>query len=238
VVFAARQAPNNGLPATAYPRGHGIGVLTVGAGGNAHITGTLADGSVFTYANALSMTNQWPFYVAFASGNASISGSAVFVHNGTLQSDLDGIGLNWFKPAKATAKVYPSGWEDGIQTDLLGSKLTVPPKPAHQSILPGLPAPGSSGNANLFFADGNIPAPGIVQPVNISGKNAVTIVAPNTYKVHFLSLAKSGLFNGTLVDPATNALTNFQGVVFQDQSIGYGFFLSGGQSGALTLAPQ
>ncbi len=245
VVFAAKEAPNNGLAAAEYPQGHGIGLLTVSAYGNARLVGTLADGSPFAYANALSApnalsgTNEWPVYVALEGGLGSLSGAADFAQNTTLQFNLEGLGLHWFKPAKPQARIYPAGWVAGIETDLLGSKF-VKPSPKANPSLPGFGAAvvGAAGNADIFLADGNVPAPGINQAVNINTNNTVSVISPNPANVKLKAIETTGIFTGSFSNPSASAPTSFKGVIFQGQKTGYGFFLGGGQSGSVTLSQQ
>jgi hypothetical protein len=238
VVFASGEAPNNGLSAAQYPQGHGVGLLTVSASGNARLVGTLADGTSITCANALSRTSSWPFYVAIAGGQGSLSGATTFGPNATLQSDLDGLGLHWFKPANSHAKVYPSGWASGIQTDLLGSKFVKPSAKANSNLALIPSAANPTGNSNVYLVDGNVPAPGVTQAVNITATNTITVLSPNPDNVKFKAIEPTGLFTGTFLNPDDNTATTFKGVVIQGQKTGYGFFLSGGQSGSVTLQAQ
>ena len=249
VHFAALAAPNNGHAAAEYPQGDGVGLLTVTTAGTARLAGTLADGTAFTYSNALSKANHWPFYVAVSGGKGSISGDVTFAANVPLKTDLDGRGLHWFKPANAAAKLYPAGWANGIQTDQLGAKFVVPPAGANMSILPGLMAPGAAGNAEVVLTDGNVPNPGIKEPFNISTKNVATAIQPNpdsvqlslrnvVVKPNFSGVITTGAFTGSFMHPASHLRTTFKGVILQNQQLGYGFFRDPDQSGAVTLAPK
>ncbi len=238
VIFAPKPASNSSLAADDYPQGYGVGRVKVLTNGNVHIVGTLADGANFTYANALSKANNWPVYIPFNHGNSSLSGFAAFGKNAMLHTDITGQGLSWFKTERRTAVNYPSGWPGGIQTDLLGSKFVVPPPTAPGSILPGLAAPSVSGNASIDFADADLADQGISQNLNISAKNVVTVIRPNENHLTFTKLDKNGIFTGAFVDPTSRVSKGFKGIIFQDHSAGYGFFLSGGQSGSVILQPK
>ena len=249
VHFPALAAPNHGYAATKYPQGDGVGQLTITKVGNARIAGTLADGTSFSYTNALSSTNHWPFYVALVGGKASLSGDAVFRDNVALMSDVDGLGMHWFKPAKAGAEFYPDGWAKGIQTDLLGSKFVLPAPSANISLLPVFTPTDADGDANVILTDGNVPIPGITQPFNIAPTNVATEVIPNPANVK-LSLpvavvqpnvrliASTPAFTGSFIHPTSQARSPYKGVILQRQAKGFGFFLGTSESGAVSTAPK
>jgi hypothetical protein len=229
-IFSFKAAPNNTLPATAYPQADGYGLLTVGSSGMVHIAGTLADGTAISYSNALTPAATWPVYVSLQSGNGSIGGVATFADNPGV-SDLAGLGLYWFKPASATAKRYPGGWTGGIQTDLLGSKFVLPAKGSGQSLFPGLGPVSTMGNATAALTvDGVTDS----ESVDISASNVVTVLPPNPAKLG-LSLSTSGLFSGSFT--SAGKLVPLHGVVFQKQGQGFGFFLGADATGSVTLAP-
>ncbi len=249
VHFAALAAPNNGYGATKFPQGDGVGLLTISKTGNARIAGTLADGTPFSYTNALSSTNHWPFYFALAGGKGSISGEAVFRDSVALMSDVDGLGMNWFKPAKPGAEFYPDGWANGIQTDLLGSKFVLPAPGANMSLVPGLTPTDADGNANVILTDGNVPIPGITQSFNIAPTNVATEIAPNpdnvklslrvaVVKPNVRLIASTPAFTGSFTHPASQARSAYKGVILQRQAKGFGFFLGTSESGAVNIEPK
>jgi hypothetical protein len=105
-IFLAKPAPNGGLAADAFPPGDGYGLLSVSRTGVVKMVGALADGSHYSYANTLSATNRWPFYVALYKKTGSCTGEAVF-RDVAGQSDLDGLDFQWFCPDRSSAGTPP-----------------------------------------------------------------------------------------------------------------------------------
>jgi len=267
VAFVAKSPQDQGLPAVQYPQGHGHGFLTVSASGTVKLTATLADGTKTAATNALTTTDRWPFYAALAKGQGSIGGFTLFRDQPGV-SDLDSLDVSWFKPANAAAKYYPNGWPAGIEADLLGSKLTIPPTTPPTSIFTGLPPADADGNASIAFADGNLAGGGFAKAVNITPQNTATAVTPGADQL-FLTLrgaAKKvpkvigfyedggtifpliqytsgaatplGTFSGRFTPAPGQKPTNYRGVLLQKQGIGYGYFLGTQESGAAELSQQ
>jgi uncharacterized repeat protein (TIGR02543 family) len=118
VVFGAKTPAQQGLPAAEFPQGDGYGRLSVSKSGWVKLAGRLADGSTVSAGNSLSKSLNWPFYTNLYGAKGSIGGVVTF--RNLDGSDLDGLGLNWFRPAATAGKVYPKGWENGIKVDLVG----------------------------------------------------------------------------------------------------------------------
>lgn len=234
VVFAPKSPAVQGRLAEEFPQGYGIGLLRVTKKGIATISGTLADGTKFSYSNSLSKANRWPFYLRLAKGTGSVSGPVDFSETPNV-SDLDGLDLHWFKPAGGTR--YTLGWLSGINVDLVGSKFVHPPRSANQSILPSLPAVGAAGNAQVEITDGNVPAPGIVKAVNIQPNDKVQIITPAVDQLK-VTLLPTGSVTGSFIHPVTKKKTRINGVIFQKQSLGFGFFVDPTEGGALVIRPN
>ena len=266
VAFVAQSPADQGLAADQYPQGHGYGLLIVSKTGSVRLTATLADNSKITATNAIAGDRRWPFYAAFAGGKGSISGFTFFGDNPA--NDLDAADVLWFKPANAKAKYYPAGWASGIRTDLIGSRLTIPPVNPPASILPGLSVADADGNAVIEFTSGNLAGGGFEKAVNISVKDLASAVTPGLdqllltlrgtptsatkiigyyedggvdyplIKVTAASQAR-GSFSGHFFTSSTaTKSTNYRGVILQKQQIGLGFFLGTNESGAVSLIPQ
>jgi hypothetical protein len=118
VVFGSKTPAQQGLPAAEFPQGDGYGRLSVSKSGWVKLAGRLADGSTVSAGNSLSKSLNWPFYTNLYGAKGSIGGVVTF--RNLDGSDLDGLGLNWFRPAATAGKVYPKGWENGIKVDLVG----------------------------------------------------------------------------------------------------------------------
>jgi hypothetical protein len=240
-VFLAKTAPNSGLAADAFPPGDGYGLLSVKPSGVVKMVGALADGSRYSYATTLSATNRWPFYIALYKKTGSCTGEAVF-RDVAGQSDLDGLGFQWFRPDRSSAgkppERYPAGWPAGILTDLLASRFVAPAE--GQSVLPALDATDADGNA-LFVATGHdLSVSPLKKPVNIDDADKVKIVLVAEDNLN-LTLAHNGLVTGTFKDSfggAKPSATPFIGIVFQKQQQASGFFLGPTQGGAIELSPQ
>lgn len=233
VRFAAKTPAELGLAASAFPQGDGVATLTVSTAGVATLVGTLADGAKVSYANALSKTNMWPVYVALASGQGALAGPA-HVGERLGLSDADGLDLHWFKPASKAAQ-YPAGWASGIQLDLLGSKYQVPVAPPAQSVFPNLP-PGNPGNFLAAFADGNLPPAGLMDVLNISTADRVTVLPPTSDKLKLTITRSTGLIGGSFFDVTSGKSRTVHAVVFQKRGFGSGYFLGTTESGSISLA--
>jgi|GEM_PF-5320019 len=239
VVFAAKSLADQGRAATEYPQGDGIGLLTVSTAGTVKLTGTLADGTAVSASNTLSKNQEWPFYAVLAKGKGSISGLVTFREtldfNHLGPADLDAADLHWFKPAGAlTAKFYPAGWLTGITTDLLGSKLVLPPAKDKISVFPDLPLEAPGGNCDVTFADGNLIS-ALPKSVNISGTNKVTVINPADDKLALAIRATAGAVTGTFIHPVSGKKVTARGAVFQKQKRSYGFFLGASESGSFSI---
>jgi hypothetical protein len=236
LIIAARTPADQGLAATAFPQGDGIATLSVRPNGVAVLSGFLADGTRFDYANHLSKTNTLPIYIPLARGKGSISVQAIFEN--LPGSDLDGSGAHWYLPAQPKSAFYPNGWPNGILVDLIGSKLVIPTPANSASILPGLSGTSAAGNADIDLMDGDIPSPGLAKAVNVSTNNQIAVITPAADKLSLKMAPSDGLLTGAFIDPATGKPDPIHGAIFQKQSMGFGFFLGGAQSGSFSIAPR
>ena len=64
------------------------------------------------------------------------------------------------------------------------------------------------------------------------------VLNTGTNKLSLSIAPASGLFKGTIVDPATRKNVQFQGVLFEQGNVGLGFFPGDNQSGAVSFAPN
>ena len=226
VVFGAKTPAEQGLAATQYPQGDGIGLLTVFGNGAARIVGALADGTGFLYANRISLDGHWPLYVARDGGAGSFS-AAVHFEDLPL-SDLDAPNALWFKPpGRRTA--YPAGWTGGIKVDLIGSKY---PGPA----VPGLLPEDADGNAQFTLADGALSS-ALSKAVNISPRGRVRVVQHGRDLLAVAIRGSNGLMFGQFVPPGAKRSSSFHAVLFPKQSAAFGYFLLSGQSGSASFEP-
>ena len=131
--------------------------------------------------------------------------------------------LFWFKPADPLAKLYPAGF--AVSPSVIGSKYTPPVAPASAINL-------SSGVVTLTGA--GLPM-GIANNIIVGPSSKVTNLSSN--KLTLTITASSGLFKGSVVNPATAKPIKFNGAVLQKMNSGYGLFTSGNQSGQVYLGP-
>lgn len=242
-IFAANASPNNGVAKSAFPQGDGFGMLSISAGGIVKILGKLADGSVVTYANALSRKNEWPVFVQLYNKKGYIAGNVAFDPTQP-QTDAACAGMNWFKPdttaLKIKSKLYPAGWPNGITTDFIASKYIVPTKPTLLKPTPANPdtvlGPGAIGAANsataniiITTADGGL-ATNTSNDASLSAKSKVSILtatagftAATGLKVTFVPA--TGKMNGIFSHPGRIFPVKFNGVAYQKTNTASGYFL-------------
>jgi hypothetical protein len=258
-IFQAIAPPNDGLPAERFPQGDGWALSKVKASGAVTVAGKLGDGQPFSYANYLSKDNVLPFFLRPYAGTGTVSGPVSF-RDVPGQSDADGVGLRWFKPANPKDKLYPIGWPAGIKVDLLGSKFIVPAKPTRTNPNPlyllgrdhilGLPGVQTPTGVMVVLADGDItPIAGISKAATVDGMNRVIITGPvDALNLEATLTASNGRLGGSFKHPGSNKTVTFGGVVFQKLHTAGGYFLyyppkpagqpaPSGLSGSVGLAP-
>src|SRR5262249_46675304 len=86
----------------------------------------------------------------------------------------------------------------------------------------------------LRLSDGGLPQP-LTNHILFNGISLVT--SPNGVPLAFSLSPQSGLFKGSVINPATGRRINFNGAVLQKQNAGYGCFLDANQSGAVYFGP-
>jgi hypothetical protein len=218
-------------PVTNYPRGTGLGNVTIGSNGSVTVVGTLADGTSVNHSSNLSRSLTWPFFASFA---GSISG-LVQVNTNELDSDINGQAIAWYLLPGANT-YYPDGWQEGIIVDMYSSRLSTAPG---QSILRNLgPGNTTTPNADLVFSLGGLTTP-VPTALYISPTNVVTRfpAADPSYSAAFT--VSNGQFAGFF--PHTNGQrNNYRGIVFQKgpRAGGYGYFLSVQDTGSVSLLPK
>jgi hypothetical protein len=103
------------------------------------------------------------------------------------------------------------------------------------SVLPGFTT------GTLEFSDtGTLSVSGtepLVQELSLTPANHFELVDPVQDKLKVSVNAATGLFKGTFYYPGQKKPTDFSGVLFQDQTIGGGFFLGPDGSGPVSLMP-
>jgi hypothetical protein len=198
--------------------------LTVDTGGKVTYSGYLADGTPVGPASVpVSGIGTVPVYAPLYTSKGSIFGWLTF-DSGQPSAGLTGW-LNWIKHANAGA-CYPAGLTNQVTVE--GARYTPPANTTTRVI--------EMTNGAVIFEGGNLTAP---------LTNAIMLTASN--KVIDLSLANklslsvtvsNGVFSGSVREPGLTKSNVFKGVLLQDESCGYGYFLETNLSGRVLLLPN
>ena len=200
------------------PGGDGIGTVTVDAVGNVSLSGILGDGTKFTQKAILTPGGQWPLYASLYSGKGSILGWLAFGNQP--DSDLSGP-VSWFKLPQP-GNFYPAGFTN--QSTAVGSIFR---------FTSGVPVLNFS-NGRVWLENGNLTA-GFTNQITLNSANQVSNLSTNALKLTITTA--SGLFKGSIVNPATGKALALNGVILQKQNSGGGFFLGTNQAGRVYCGP-
>jgi hypothetical protein len=148
-------------------------------------------------------------------------------------SDVDGLGLLWFRPSGPGA-YYPGGWPGGLTTNLVGSKFNRPARGSY--VFENMSPPDGDGNAVVSLHDGGLPAV-LEQRLNIMPDQGVRAIAPNSSKVQLRIDARTGLFQGRFGHPQSGA-SKVRGALLQKQQRGAGSFRTKSEAGGITVMPK
>jgi hypothetical protein len=198
-----------------HPGGDSYGTIVVSTTGAIALKGVLADSSKAAQKANLLVTGQWPFYVPLYAGKGSILGWLTF-SNGVISGTVD-----WFKPTGAVGKLYPAGFTN--VTEAAGSSYV---------FTSGVPVLDFS-TGQLWLANGNL-AGSFTNQIALDSASKVT----STNATLKLTITTStGLFKGTIANPATGSSIKINGVVLQRQNFGGGFFTGTSQAGRVFFGP-
>jgi transglutaminase-like putative cysteine protease len=228
--------------AAGIPQGVGYGLLTLSSTGGIILAGQLPDGESYSTSGSLggSSGDQFIFNtpLSYPSGTqGSLSGTLDFVtttgpFETTGTGDLGGT-IAWAKPAQSSG-YYPGPFTTTLNT--VGSLYNPPGNGL--GVLPGFTA-GTitlSGSGPLTAASSDT----LVKNVTLSSANAIKVTNRGADKLKVTINPSTGLFKATFMDAAPGSkavLSDFTGVLFQQDSNGAGFFLAPTSSGAVTLTP-
>ncbi|MEO6182821.1 MAG: hypothetical protein ABIP71_06945 [Verrucomicrobiota bacterium] len=204
---------NRNLPEL--PGGNGFGTVTSDALGNVKFAGSLGDGTKISQKAIRSKQSHWPFYVSLYSGNGSILSQLTFTNNSI--TNVDG-SVSWIKLLQPKSKVYPAGFTNEV--NVTGSTY----HPTN-----GVPLLNFT-DGQLEFTGGNLGA----DFTNFFVFGAADKVTNSSSNKLSLSLTRnSGLFKGSVVNPATSKSMSFSGALLQNQAVGYGVFTGTNQTGGV-----
>jgi hypothetical protein len=201
------------------PGGDSYGTIALGPDGKAKVALSLADGTKVSQSAAISKNGQLPFYGSLYTGKGLILGWITF--SNAPGNDLSG-DVRWIKPAM-TAKYYSAGFTFGTTAFGSGYTNTAP----GTNIL-------SMTDATVVLSGGNL-SQNITNLVSLLANNKITNTSPNKLTLTFTPT--TGLFKGTVVDPATLKTIPYNGVVLQKQNVASGFSLGTNQTARALLSP-
>jgi hypothetical protein len=130
--------------------------------------------------------------------------------------------VDWFKLAAAGGKIYQAGFTN--ETDVIGSAYKF------SNSVPVL----NVSTGEVWLSNGNV-NPAFTNQVALSAASKVTNLSSN--KLTLTITTTSGLFKGSVVNPANGKTITINGVVLQNQNYGGGFFLGTNQTGRVFFGP-
>ena len=210
-------------PNPALPQGIGYGQMTVSKSGAIKITGLLGDGSTYSVSAKPHTDGTWTFYSPLYTRTAQPGGIAGLMTFDRTAADSDCAGtLRWNKPGGFVTDVLcrAARYITGKNQQVLRLTNTV------------------AGVATFAFAGGEQTL--TPRTVSVSGKNAVTVTAPDpdpaelTVKI----TAGSGAMSGSFLHDVSGVKTKFTGAVQQKLNIAAGVFQGTTTSGSVLLTPQ
>ena len=214
------------------PQGIGYATITVGRKAGAIAAGKLPDGESFSASGYIvsgtATRSQFVIDKALSYPSVADNGSSGFLF-GTLTfetltgaSNLTGT-LQWVKPLQRKGD-YPAAIDTNL--NVIGSLYTPPGRKG--SVLPGF----TSGTLELSDTSGLI----LSGSSQLTAANKLTVTNPaDNVKVKINPA--NGTFSGSFVYPGKGPKrTDFGGVLFQDRTLGGGFFLGPEGSGTVNLS--
>jgi hypothetical protein len=202
---------------TTQPNGYGYGTVAVDSGGRVKFLGALGDGTKVTQSATVSKEGRWPFYVWAYGGKGSAIGWVPLDH-----ATNDIAPVVWNKESGASGALYPVGFH--IATRLFCSPYS-PPAVGNRVM--------QVSNGYAVFEGSAVGFP-IVNELVLSSQNKVTDAGQHKLTLKFVT--KTGLFNGTVVEPGTGTKIKFAGIVFQADNLAVGNFIAHSQSGSVVIA--
>jgi hypothetical protein len=189
-------------------RGHGYGFLRTLANGSVLATGTLPDGSPFSFSGLLTADGQAHFYQSLQRGRTTLAGSLRFAEKP--MNDFTGE-ARW-----ARASVSPGQTALPLPMSISGSALVLRDRASEWVTGATTPVP-----AQLIFGGENSPVG--AQACVLKPGLRVSIAPPGAMQVYF-SLKANGAFRGSFRHPHSSRVMKFSGAVLQKAAGGSGFF--------------
>ena len=227
VLLAASEA----LPAeTVAPQGAGHATIQVSPNGAARISGTLADGSAFSYGTSVSKSNYLYVYAPLYKNRGVLAGALELKSESEKGGTITG-SLQWIKPAGLAGQTtYP----EGFQLDLSATGESYRKATASQL---GAGFPSTNGVSTLTLSGGDLQQT-LTRTLSISATGKVTVTDPGAEQLKVNVNVNAGTFSGTFLDGGAKKRRRFSGTVLQTQAVGAGAFQGTAKSGSVTLAPK
>jgi len=203
-----------------FPAGHGWATLRMTTAGMVTLVGSLADGTRIVAKAPLSKNRTWPFYSPIYQLQGSVIGWIQFDSTAPLD-DLHG-DVDWFKPAQLGVIFYSDGFT--YQTAVTGSRYLPPASTAERAL--------ALTNGVLVLKGGHL-SQAWTNSVVMGPGSRITNESPNELSVS-LTLG-TGVFKGQFVDPISEELAAFTGVVLQKSVGAAGYFLGTNVSGQVWI---
>jgi len=220
-IYTVVLPPNSNPPAESdLPQGNGYCRVVVTANGLARLTGILADNTVISFTAPVAADGSLSVYQSLYSGGGYLGGVLKFetITTPGSESDIDGV-IAWQRPeSSAPNAMYPAGFSTTI--DAVGSLY--------------VPVAASNSQASVTIAGSDISTP-ISDSVSLIKPGLFRQKAPAKKPLTLQFNTASGLFSGSFLDPVSNTVRKFGGVVLQKRAIGAGSFFAGHASGSVVL---
>lgn len=203
---------------SAQPGGNSYGNITINNLGTVTFAGVLADGSKVAQSTFISKDSEWPFYLSSANGLGVTIGWLTFGpgQGGSLNGHL-----YWERLPEAGA-LYPAGFSFTNGIDASGSFYTF-----------------YIGRRSLNFTNGMMVlqqadiSPAITNYFTLNSNDSLTSTNQPKGSIAIIT----GIFKGTIVNPANSVSIPVNGVLLQGQTNGFGFFVNSNQSGSVFIGP-
>jgi len=203
------------------PGGNGVGTVKVSATGGIAFAGALGDGTAVSRTSFISKDGDWPLFASLYAGKGLLIGWINF-DSTQPETDLSGV-VNWIKLQQAGGKNYLAGFDFSDGIDAIGSRY---------KFTNGVPLVNWT-DGQIILEGGNL-TDSITNGLSIAPNNIIS--GTNSLKLTFTTT--TGLFQGSVLNPATLKPIAVKGALLQKQNIGYGYFLGTNQTGGVTLESQ
>jgi hypothetical protein len=218
--YAFTISPSQSPAPASDPDGSGYGTMQVRSTGEVSITGKLADGTNFSTSSWVTSGTSVPIYIDLYKPAGGSIGGTVFFDEIPGVSDCQGT-LVWTKLFAPLSPLYPNGYQ--LSTQFEASRF--------DSLITGL----NQDNVSFGAAGANLQTPFSANVTLKAGVPSISMFGANTRNLHLAIDPAADTFFGSFKDPATQKVHSFSGMLLPESRTGAGFFLSGGQSGSVSI---